>query len=281
MTLNQTGQLDQTEAAQDIHSAGWRQGSVFSPNEITVLPFSFDPSSEVLIIVSQSCSVVSPRFDVDPNVEAIVARKISVFREKAPEATGKNQRKLHIKLAQEVTGYVALECDINKRFTFDRMKLLDLELLKLLAIESGEPKKLAAWIARHYTRIALPDELVKKMKIQLLPTLENILKRNSMYSEVDRIFISWDSHQFDQDFFTLGFIFVCNSQDIAFNLDQALLQELDPFLKKSGRDNIYITHLHCGTKSDLFFADVDGYERLSEWDYLTNLGELNQLINET
>jgi hypothetical protein len=64
-------------------------------------------------------------------------------------------------------------------------------------------------------------------------------------------------------------------------LDQRLIQQLDPYLQPTNHQNIYIERLHCGTKKDLFLADLDGHERLSEWDYLTDLGELSRLINAT
>lgn len=66
--------------AAKIHRLGWQQGSIFQPHSINlVLPneFSFDSDMERLVICSQSCSVVSPRFKADPNVEAIAARLIA------------------------------------------------------------------------------------------------------------------------------------------------------------------------------------------------------------
>lgn len=279
MTSNQTGQLEQSELALNIHSAGWRQGSVFLPDEVIALPFLFDPINEVLIIISQSCSVVSSRFDNDPLVDAIVARRLSEYNEKAPEATGKNQRKLHIKLAVEKKGCGAYECDINRRVSFERIKLLDLSIIHDLSIEICGAKKIATWIGRYYTRIALPDELVTRMKQYLLPALSKILKKDNIHAEVDRIYISWHTSQSVQDFFNLRFIFICKSQDVADKLDQACLQELNDFLEQPGKDKICIAHLHCGTKSDIFLADLDGYDRFSEWDYLTHFGELHKFID--
>ena len=56
MTSNETLQLNPLETAEAIHSAGWRQGSVSLPSETLAIPFSFDPATEVLVILTQSCS---------------------------------------------------------------------------------------------------------------------------------------------------------------------------------------------------------------------------------
>jgi hypothetical protein len=145
---------DESDAIR-ISNAGWVQGSVFSQGDIS-LPFRFDPGSEFLIITTQSCSVVSQRFENDPFVEAMAARKLPEYKEKSHEATGKNQRKLHLKLMKSREGFLALECDMNRRSFFDRKKLLSLVPIFDLSIGEHGSKKLATWIARYYTRIALP-----------------------------------------------------------------------------------------------------------------------------
>jgi len=277
MSPSQTNQLEQSEIAQNINLAGWRQGSVFFPNEISGLPFTFDPVNEVLIVISQSCSVVSCRFDIDPHIDSIAAKKIPKYNERAPEATGKNQRKLHIKLAEENNGYAALECDINRKVTFERIRLSDFTIIQELSIEKGGAKKLATWFARYYTRIALPDELVKNMRQNFLSILEKILRKDSIYTEVDTIYISFDESV--KGYFILRLLFCCRSQDTADKLNDPLMEGLEGFRVLPGKDNIYLAHLFCGSKRDIFLADLDGYDRFSEWDYLTLLGELHHFID--
>src|SRR5579863_3026144 len=120
----QATQKEQNEFdALQINNAGWRQGSVFVLTDLE-LPFELDSNREYLIVATQSCSVVSPRFETDPFVEAMAARKLSKFNERAFEAIGKNQRKLHLKLTTPCRGCSALECDINRRVFFERKKLL-------------------------------------------------------------------------------------------------------------------------------------------------------------
>jgi hypothetical protein len=185
--------------ALQINKAGWRQGSVFVLPDLD-LPFEFDASSECLIITTQSCSVVSPRFETDPFVEAMAVRKLSKFNERSFEAIGKNQRKLHLKLTTPSHDCVALECDINRRVFFQRKKLLTTTPIHDLSIGDQGAKKLASWMGRHYTRTALPDQLVQNMRQRFLPKLEKILKEITdngtiFHINIDSIYISYSSSE--------------------------------------------------------------------------------------
>ena len=51
-----------------------------------------------LSLCTQSCTVVSPRFATDPIVEAMVVKLLAKYNPKTFEATGKNQRKLHLEV---------------------------------------------------------------------------------------------------------------------------------------------------------------------------------------
>lgn len=104
------------EDAKKIKNLGWRQGSIFLLNKTIIEKLIFDfAEQDLFIIASQSCSVVSSRFEVDPLVEAMAIRKLEKFNQRSHEATGKNQRKLHLKL-MSFNHYQAVECDLNKRF---------------------------------------------------------------------------------------------------------------------------------------------------------------------
>ena len=277
---------DDASIAQEIYRAGWRLGTIFIPNSSIDLSFSFNPENEVLIIATQSCTVVSQRFQSDPLVEAIGVRKLVDYKKRCPEATGKNQRKLHLELSKKSDGIQAIECDMNRRMFFDRKKLLDLTPNVDISIGNAETKKLGGWIGRSYTRIALPDALVKNMKQQFLPLLESLLKRETdnppIYTEIESIYIAWknvEENDCNGEFFELDFLFICTSPNSADQLEKSLLDELDAFLQPLGKNNVHIAHLHCGTKRDTFLAQLDGYERLSEWDYFTEFGELSHILN--
>lgn len=255
-----------------ISQTGWQQGSLFYPEEIIPLPFEFDSDLEVLAIVTQSCSIVSPR---DPIVEAMAAKKIVDYHENSFQATGKDQRKLHLRLIGKTSEFQALEFDINRRIFFNREKLLLISPIKDMSIGESSIKQLATWIARSYTRIALPDLLVENMRGKFFSILEKVLK--SLKSQINSIYIAWQQPQ--PDCFSMRLFFLCESQTSADGLEKKLLQNLDTFIHSPGTDCIHITELRCGTQHDTFLADLNGYERFSQWDYLSQHGEISRLID--
>jgi hypothetical protein len=112
--------------AKAILDKGWRQGAIFDPRGI-IQDIQLT-NGELFILCTQSCTVVSSRFATDPIVEAMVVKLLPKYNPRAFEATGKNQRKLHI----EVIGsseFKCIECDINRRFFFDRHLLLKINPL--------------------------------------------------------------------------------------------------------------------------------------------------------
>ncbi len=151
--------------AKTILDKGWRQGAIFDPRGI-IQDIQLT-NGELLILCTQSCTVVSSRFATDPIVEAMVVKLLPKYNPRAFEATGKNQRKLHI----EVIGrseFKCIECDINRRFFFDRHHLLNINPLQEFEIGVEGSTKLAGWLGRSYTRIALPNLLVERVKPELL-----------------------------------------------------------------------------------------------------------------
>lgn len=114
-----------------ILEKGWRQGSIFDPRGI--LKDINLADNELLIICTQSCTVVSLRFATDPVVEAMVVKPLTKYNYKAFEATGKNQKKLHIELRAS-SEFKCIECNINPRLFFDRYMLLKVNPLQELEI---------------------------------------------------------------------------------------------------------------------------------------------------
>jgi len=146
--------------AKTILDKGWRQGAIFDPCGIVENIQLTD--SELLVLCTQSCTVVSSRFATDPIVEAMVVKLLPKYNPRAFEATGKNQRKLHI----EVIGsseFKCIECDINRRFFLDRHHLLNINPLEEFEIGVEGSTKLAGWLGRSYTRIALPNLLARML----------------------------------------------------------------------------------------------------------------------
>jgi len=265
--------------AKFILDKGWRQGSVFDPGD--VLEIKLD-NGEFLIICTQSCTVVSSRFGTDPNVEAMVVRPLAKYNQRDVRATGKNQRILHI----EVIGnpqIKCIECDINRRFFFDRQNLLKIVPLQEIGIGERGITKLAGWLGRYYMRSALPNLLVERMKPELLPILFECLnekqthgQNNSspIYESTTYSYIDWQPRKEIADLFELKFFFICSDAHTEETLERMLLEKLEPYQSKMGKDGVRISSLICRTPNTTFLTDLNGYERFSEWDFLSELGEI-------
>jgi len=146
-----------------ILNAGWRQGSIFRPPAEFSVPLEFDRDHEMLVVCTQSCTVVSERIETDPNIEFLVAEPVKKYNPRSAEATGKNLRRFHLSISG-VPNTEALACDINRRFFVHRKACLRHPPDVNVGILEESVRNFAGWIARYYTRIALPDELTRRAR---------------------------------------------------------------------------------------------------------------------
>lgn len=278
-----SGEADKLRDARDaqtILQCGWRQGSVFDPHitDQIALPFAL-AADEVLMICTQSCSVVSTRFNVDPNVEVMAVKPIKHFNTRAPEATGKNRRKLHVALLQPSEAIKALECDINRRGNIPRKTLLGLQLHPGFAIGEVGATQVAAWVSGNYNRIALPNLLVERMGMRLRPTLERCLGEpkadgsGPVHQSISYIYIDWQPRDENAPIYHLNLLFIGEDRAAVDQLDEALQTALEPFFDPNSTDGITLHICDCKLASATFLTDLNGYVRLSEWDYLSNLAD--------
>lgn len=273
--------------ARQISFDGWRQGSVFDPrgilNKITIAENEiFLSENEFLIICTQSCSLVSRRFDVDLYAEAMVVKLIDEYNPRSQEATGKNQRKLQIKLLDHPK-YKCVECDLNKRFMFNRKRLLQMQPSKELTLEENGGDKLAGWYGRSITRTALPDLLVERMG-NLSKIIKKCLEKkfyddqgilSPIHESVPYLYIDWQPRKDNpEDIFTLRFFFLCANPETEENLDRELTEKLHSYQSESGKDGLKIIEIVCKTDDSTFVRDLYPYEKLSDLDYLSDLGEI-------
>lgn len=266
--------------AKIILDKGWRQGSVFDPRGILEEMILAD--GELLIICTQSCTVVSSRFETDPVLEAMVIKPLAKYNHKAFEATGKNQRKLHIEVVDN-SQFKCVECDINRRFFFDRRNLLKISPSQEVEVGIEGVTKLAGWLARSYTRIALPNLLVERVKAEILPLILKCLDEKQSHAQkhgspihesVSFIYIDWQPRTDISDLFELKLIFLCSDSQTEETLERGLLEKLEPYQTATGKQGVRISSVVCRTPDTTFITDLNGYERFSEWDFLSELGEI-------
>ncbi len=273
---------DQSDSinAKIILDKGWRQGSIFHPGE--VLKEAILADEELLIICTQSCTVVSSRFTTDPTIEGMVVKPLAKYNPKTFEATGKNQRKLHLPVTGD-SQIKGIECDINRRFFFDRCNLLKTTPLQELEIGTQGASKLAGWIGRSYTRIALPELLVKRIGLEVLPFILKCLsetqidgpkKGSPIHESVSFAYIDWQPRSDLADLFEVRFIFLCDDDNTEALLESNLIEKLMLYLSPEGKNGIRISDVACRTPNTTFLSDLNGFERFSEWDFLSELGAI-------
>lgn len=270
----------ETFDAKIIIDKGWRQGSIFHPDN--VLQEVKLAEGELLIICTQSCTVVSQRYTTDPIVEAMVVKTFVKYNSKSFEATGKNQRKLHLEVAAD-TEIKCIECDINRRFFFDRKHLLSINPMQEIEIGTRGVNKLAGWLGRSYTRIALPDLLVERLKPEIFPFILKCISEKQVggqkkgapiHESVSFAYIDWQPRSNFADIFELRLIFICDDTATEAALESQLIEILELNQRLEGKNGIRIADVICRTPDTTFLSDLNGFERFSEWDFLSELASI-------
>lgn len=209
----------------------------------------------------------------------MAVKPLQKYKDRAPEATGKNARKLHIPLSQSGET-VALECDLNRRFQYERRALLECKPMPQFEVGEDGATKLAAWLGRSYTRIALPNKLVECMRIELTKLLEQALatpygaEADPVHHEVPYIYLKWGPATETAEVYTLEFLFICSEFGAAGVLEEALQGAFKNFTNGATKDAIEVLNFACQAANETYLTDLDGYDRFSEWDYLSNLAEV-------
>lgn len=262
---------------------GWRQGSIINLNNdiVQLLPFAIDRNEEQLIIASQSCSVVSNDFKKDPQVEVMTIKNLIKYNQVIHEATGKNQRKIHLPLINN-DNFQAIECDIYRRCFIDRKIFSTIFPNENFIMDMKETKKLAAWLGRNYTRTALPNSLAVRAKIKkgLFEIVQKILKEEysgqNLHSSISHVYLKWNPDIDDDnvELYSLYFIFICKNAEISDKLERILDDRLKEFISPTGKDGIKIVQ-KCAPLNEIYLSDLEGYERFSEYDYFTSLNEIS------
>jgi len=262
------------DEAEGLLRAGWRQGSVCRPWQGLALPEGAH-GEPFLILLTQSCTVVSPNWTANPFVEfAVATRHPQRFNPNAQEARGKNLRKLVVPV--EGDGFDALEIEVNSRFFVRRELLLGREPdgpRSPVGVDLG--RRVGGWMGRQYSRAALPNKLVALLKPNLLKRIEKLLGKGegALHETVVGIYAGWEPDDEDGPY-TVKFMVVCSDERAV----EAMLDGLTPAIPE--RDG-YLVHVEEGLTVTLdiapahtiTLAEVERLSRFSEWDFLTDLGE--------
>lgn len=268
------------DEARHLLEAGWRQGSTFRA-DLKVAEALGVPEGTCLVVLSQSCVVVSsdllkdPRLEVGTLEEAFEER----FSETDPAAVGKFRTKLHLKLDGHPDGdrYVL---NINTRQFMPREFLLSIAQ-ESHACSSEQSDRMAGWVARSYTRSAWPNRLVEifsetKAKAKLEKALKTKIKtevgERHLYAFTRAIFARWDPDA-EVDRYVLNLDFVCDDEVYASALEDVIHDKFKVENKLVFQNDNLVLTVKVLAADAVLFNEFDGSRRMTEWDVFTDLAE--------
>ena len=262
--------------AERLLASGWLQGAMFASNDIVGVPEGIETGT-LLVVLTQSCTVVSSSLSRDPLVEiAVVTPEGKPYKATTQEATGKVFRKLSVPLGdgeKPESGIV----DINRRHFVPRERFLQFEpdgpdVKALIA------KPLGGWVGRYYTRAALPNLLNTELaKIKFSDTMEKVLKAKPNGSEETHhqlmtvIFGKWSP---DNEIgpYTLDLAFILRQGPNAEDFSDALREVFGdvPIEVTAGTVKVNIDILDA---ESVFLNQFEKWHRITQWDHFSALSE--------
>ena len=262
---------------------GWEQCSICTPSDARMLPVHIRYAHpDVLLITTQTCSLVGPR--PEPAFEVVAATQLEHYDPFCDEARGRKVQVLDLPL--ENGG--AVRIDISRR--------AHLPLTSLARLNS-HPSRVSTeslgafqgWMARYYGRIALPDELDRRLKKRkfydtVRKGLSNtLLDRNvsyKTYDDVEYIYVDWTPRGEigHTEKYTVRFLFVCNK----LKTKEALLDRLSGLATgvkgAPAMNGLLMDDPEVKLASEVLVADLKGMERVAAFDDLSAFGELRQIL---
>lgn len=261
--------LDQAQALLD---AGWGQCVVFHTNG----DFPHNDVDGLFVVCTQSCTVVSPSLDRDPFVEIAIGRRLAKFHPRSPQARGKDVRKLHIPV--EGADFEGLEVDINSR-RFVKRELLLAATQTGYIVTDRDRQNFAGWIARYYSRIALPNELVDRLKLTIFKQLTQFLEAQhgkagcARHDEIGSMWIKFnpDLELPKDEKYQVKLLIICDHPDVAEAYDRELIAIY-------GERPVVIDGIEfsfdVNTPDETRLSDLNGWHRFTEWDHLSEMGAM-------
>lgn len=232
---------------------------------------------DILLVLTQACSVVSKPLKRDPVMELIVGTKLAKFKPKAPETRGGNARKFHVELGADGER-AAYELDIYQRHFIPRILFVDFAP-NGPACSEDDATRVGNWVGRFYTRTAFPNALVEGLRAEdFQKRLETALSGEAkngetMHEQVRAIYGAWSPND-ETGPYDLDLHIAVTSIDA--------VDELNEVLKKAfgiayPGDKLTVScvgvTIHVLEASTLTLDSVEELRRITDWDLLSGLKE--------
>lgn len=142
-----------------LEQLGWRQGSVITTQECSLIEAIPDPGKDIFVVAPYSCAVVNSDFQ---NKEPIL--ELIRFREVQAEAAlqkGRNPRTIQLKVLNE-KALLFFNASIHDRYFVAHNILEGSSPSQKYRINDEQTKILSHWLAKRYTRNVLPSEFNRR-----------------------------------------------------------------------------------------------------------------------
>jgi len=182
-----------------LYEHEWWQGSLIHADSIADLRGQH-PECEWWIVATQACNIYSGNFKSIPVIELIGANSV---KEPFKYADGSHPREIDL-IASHGDVVIPIRAESQKRLWIPRLLLADLPSPPYrlenrhtipFSNESLWLEKFSSWIARGYTRVALPDEFNASLaNSQIREILESRLAKKK-HSDLYGIFLTINAEQ--------------------------------------------------------------------------------------
>lgn len=200
--------VDDSAAIAKLEAAEWWQGSLIHRSNIAGLA-EHHPDCEWWVVASQACNIYNCDFQSIPVVELVGA---SVIQELGESRKGGHPREIDLS-SNGLEGELLIKAESQKRIWIPRRLLVDLEPPKFqvrndrtrhFTYETQWLDKFSSWLARGYTRVALPDAFnVALGKSQIRDILESRLAKKK-HDDLYGIFMTITADDPDESGSELG-----------------------------------------------------------------------------
>ncbi|HMF79430.1 MAG TPA: hypothetical protein VK604_27465 [Bryobacteraceae bacterium] len=160
----------------ELPDRGWRQGTLI-PLELLLAGTTFPHRSplrgdELAILISHDCDIAHKWYSAEPFIEFLIARPISEDKDQG-QLTGKHPRLFQLEYPHDPR-HKLFGVDINDKHRVFRQLLVGKQPVG--ALDPDVVRLVTSWVAKRYTRPALPDEFNERCR-PARDKIANLLKK--------------------------------------------------------------------------------------------------------
>lgn len=245
--------------------SGWKQGVLLVPNDKRLKENAHYeiPDDARLLIVSQTCDLVQGSFQNEPYFEVLCLHLLN----QEPDGGylgGKNSRRIEFSIDLAGDGIIHWYAVPYERHLINRELLLDRQPDSSIHDEQTL-KMILRWLSRRYTRIAFPEEFVKRIGVRkkqigkkfsdLNSFVANVFVKLSAYEELN------DGHLYDLEILLLMKAKTFDDKN-QYKRCGELKDRLEHQLNQC--KGINVTDINIESTAALTIEGLNGFR---EWDY--------------